>query len=87
MPPKELLPAKLEIVMDTYGEGCIKEMTQKRRGTTNRKIVIGGADQAMPKAREWPEFLSDGDNKTELIRFIASSACHHLRRKCMVGYP
>ena len=86
MPPKELLPAKLEIVMDTYGEGCIKEMTQKRRGTTNRKIVIGGADQAMPKAREWPEFLSDGDNKTELIRFIASY-CRNQEFKSTLKVP
>ena len=72
MPPENLVPAKLEIVMDTYDEGRIKEMTQKRRGTTNRRIVIEGADQAMPKSREWPDFLSDGNNKTELIKFIAT---------------
>ena len=57
--------------MDTYGAGKLKEMTQNRRSTTTRKIVIGGADQLMPKYRNWATFLSDGDNKTELIQFIA----------------
>ena len=46
-------------------------MTQKRQGTTARKIVIGGADQAMPKPRDWPVFLCDDHNKTELIKCIA----------------
>ena len=45
-------------------------MKQNRRDTTTRKIVIGGADQVMPKSRNWATFLSDGDNKAELILFI-----------------
>ena len=70
MPDKEFLPVALDIVMDTYGAGRIKETTQNRTGTTVRKIVIGGANQAMPKSRDWVTFLSNGDNKTELIQFI-----------------
>ena len=66
MPNKRFLPVALDIVMDTYGTGRIKEMTQNRRDTTTRKIVIGRADQY----RDWAAFLSDGENKTELIQFI-----------------
>ena len=65
MPDKRFLPVALDIVMDTYGTDAIKEMTQNRRGTTTRKIVIGGADQS----GNWATF--DWDNKTELIQFIA----------------
>ena len=71
--------------MDTYGEGRIKEMTQRCRAANTRKVVIGGPDQAMPKPRDWASFLSDGDNKTELIRFI-SEYCKSdkVRRKLKV---
>ena len=71
MPDKGFLPVALYMTMDTCGAGKIKEITQNHRGTTTRKIIIGGADQAMPKSCNWATFLSDGDNKTELIQFIA----------------
>ena len=48
---KEFLPVALDIIMDTYGAGKLKEMTQNRRSTTTIKIVIGAADQLMPKYR------------------------------------
>ena len=48
MPDKEFLPVALDIVMDTYGAGRIKEMTHNPRSTTTRKTMIGGADQAIP---------------------------------------
>ena len=70
MPDEKLLLVASDIVMATYGSGRIKEMTQNCRGTTTRKIVIGGADQAMPKSRDWATFLSDGSTK-QLIQFIA----------------
>lgn len=46
-------------------------MTQNRRGTTARKIIISSAGQVMSKSRNWETFLSDGDNKIESIQFIA----------------
>ena len=48
---KEFLPVALDIIMDTYGAGKLKEMIQNRRSTTTIKIVIGAADQLMPKYR------------------------------------
>ena len=53
------------------GAGKIKEITQNRTDTNNRKIATGGADQAIPKSLDWAIFLSNGDNKTDLIQFIA----------------
>ena len=54
-------------------------------GTTARKIVVGGADQAMPKPRDWPVFLSDDHNKTELIKCIAEySKGEKFRRKLKI---
>lgn len=51
IPDKMFLLVALDITMNIYGAGRIKEMTQNRRGTTTRTIVIGGADQEMPKPR------------------------------------
>ena len=75
MPAQDSCPVSVDIIMGTYGEDRIKEMTQKRRCTTTRKVVIGGPDQAMPKIRDWGVGWgggggSDSDNKTELIKFI-----------------
>ena len=71
MPEKIYVAESIDIIMHTYDKNRVKEMTQRRRGTATRNIIIGGADQAMPKYRDWSSILSDGDNKTESIRFIA----------------
>lgn len=57
--------------MDTYRAGRKKEITQNHRDTTTRKIITDGTDQAMPKSCDWATFLSDGDNRTEIIHCIA----------------
>ena len=59
MADKEFLPFTLDKVIDAYGAGTIKEITQNHRGTTIRKSVIGGTDQAMPKSHNWTTFLSE----------------------------
>ena len=82
---KGFLPVALDIIMDTYRAGRMKEMTQNRRGTTTRKVVIGGADQAMLKSRDSATFLSDGDSKAELIQFIAGYCkARNFRRKLKI---
>ena len=63
MPDKEFLLVALDIVMDHYGAARIREMTQNRRTTTTRKIVIGDANQAMPKSHNWATFLSNKSTK------------------------
>ena len=79
---KGLLPVALDKRMDTYEVGRTKEMTQNCRGTTTRKIVIGGADQAKPKSCDCATFLSDRDYKTELSQFIAGYCkARNFRRK------
>ena len=72
MPPKPLKAAKLVIVMDTYGEDRIKDMTQKRRGQAGRKVVITEKGQSMPQGKDWNTFLNSGENKTQLINFLAN---------------
>jgi len=57
--------------MDTYGEWRIKK--QKRRsqsGRQGRRIFITESEQSMPQGKNWSAFLSSGENKTELIRFL-----------------
>ena len=74
MPDKKVLPFALNTVRDTHGVGRIKE-----------KIIIGGVDQAMLKSHNLAKFLSDGDNKTELIQFIAYYCkVEHFQRKLKI---
>ena len=72
MPPKIVNPSSLMIIMDTYGKKRIKAMTQKRKGHSGRKVLINEKGQAMPKGKDWNTFLQSGDNKTELIKFLAN---------------
>lgn len=72
MPSKTFNPSSLVIIMDTYGKHRIKAMTQKRRGHSERKVLITEKGQAMPKGKDWNTFLQSGDNKTELIKFLAN---------------
>ena len=58
--------------MDTYGVSRIKGLTQKRRGHAGRKVKITGKGQSMPQGRDWNTFLNSGENKTELIYFLAN---------------
>ena len=72
MPSKKFNPAKLVIVMDTYGPSRIKEMTQRGRGCEGRKIFITEKGQSMPQGKDWMTFLLSGHNKMELIKFLAN---------------
>ena len=71
-PPKCCNPSSLVIVMDTYGKHKIKAMTQKRRGHSERKVLITEKGQSMPKGKDWNTFLQNGDNRTQLIEFLAN---------------
>ena len=67
-----LNPAKLVIVMDTYGAHRIKGLTQKRRGSAGRKVLITERGQSMTQGKDWYMFLNSGENKMELIHFLAN---------------
>ena len=72
MPPKMFNLSRLVIIMDTYGKDRIKGMIQKRRGHAGRKAVITEKGQSMPNGKDWNPFLQSGENKTELINFLAN---------------
>jgi len=70
-PPATYNPVRVAVIMDTYGERRIKK--QKRRGQSGRqgrRIFITESEQSMPQGKNWSAFLSSGENKTELIRFL-----------------
>ena len=70
-PPATYNPVRVAVIMDTYGERIIKN--QKRRGQSGhqgRRIFITESEQSMPQGKSWSAFLSSGENKTELIRFL-----------------
>ena len=49
-----------------------KYLSQLRRGRSRRTIIIESAIQTMPKGKDWQLFLCNSENKTELVRFLAS---------------
>ena len=56
--------------MDTYGDNRIKELTQRRRGISGKRVHITNKGQAMPKAKDWESFLHSNENKAEFIKFL-----------------
>ena len=71
-PPINTEPNAVIIVMDTYGENRVKEITQKGRGEEGKRIHITGEQQNMPSAKDWPSFLQNAENKINLISFLAN---------------
>ena len=66
-----LHPALIQIIMDTYDDNRIKEMTQTSRGVSSRRIFISNEGQTMPQnTNDWNNFLNDDENKAELIIFF-----------------
>ena len=66
-----LHPALIQIIMDTYDDNRIKEMTQTSRGVSSRRIFISNEGQIMPQnTNDWNNFLNDDENKAELIIFF-----------------
>ena len=65
-------PNSVIIVMDTYGQNQVKEMTQSSRGEEGKRIQITGEKQNMPAAKDWPAFLQNMENKTNLISFLTN---------------
>ncbi len=61
--------AKGDVVFstDTYLENSIKSMERRRRGLTEKLILGGGATK---KPSDWKKFLSNDENKTQLIELL-----------------
>ena len=70
MPPATYSPVRVAIVMDTYGEMRIKNQKKGHSSYQGRGIFITEPGQTMLQGKDWSVFLSNGENKTELIRFL-----------------
>ena len=57
--------------MDTYGNDTSQEVTQRQRGKSDGKTILSIETQLFPKPKDWNAFLCNGENKMELVRFIA----------------
>ena len=62
---------RVDVIFDSYCELTIKGKTRERRSTKARKIrrIINSRSVQLPSS--WSNFISLGDNKTNLIRFLA----------------
>ena len=71
IPQEYLHPTSIQIIMDTYDDNRIKEITQTPRGISGRGSFISNEGQTMPQnTNDWNNFLDNGENKTELINFF-----------------
>ena len=69
-PQESLDPESRQIIMDTYDDNQIKEITQRSRDISGRRIFISNEVQTMPQnGNDWNNFLNDGENKT-IINFF-----------------
>ena len=58
---------RVDFVTDTYKENSIKGIERLRRGTST-KILLKRPKTTIPS--NWHQFLSNDENKTQLIQFI-----------------
>ena len=58
---------RVDFITDTYKENSIKGIERLRRGTST-KILLKGPETTIPS--NWHQFLSNDENKTQLIQFI-----------------
>ena len=65
------LPAstRVDFVTDTYRSDSIKMMERIRRGQSET-FLLSGPNTKVP--RDWKKFLSNGENKNQLIEFLLS---------------
>ena len=72
-PPAETRTTSLEIIMDTYVEFSVKEVTRRKRGGEPRpRTVISALQQKMPQGDKWLSLLSNGENKTGLFHLFVN---------------
>ena len=84
-PPENANATSVDIVMDMYVEKSVKEGTRRQRGCKpGPRVHVSGLHQNMPQGEAWQHFLSNGDNKNNLItvfvEFIKSSESKEYRR-------
>lgn len=63
---------RVDIVWDSYTPESLKESTREKRGVGVRRKVAGKTK--LPT--NWPKFLQDPTNKTELFEFLSSKVAN-----------
>ena len=67
--PQRTLARRIDFITDTYPEISIKNPEREKRASQGTvRIKITGGQQKCPK--QWKKFLSSGDNKKTLRRFL-----------------
>ena len=62
--PKENVKIRrISIIFDSYGESSIKQMTQSKRGSSQKRVYITNLKQTMPQGKLWNSFLKNPENK------------------------
>lgn len=63
------LDDRVDIVWDSYHDDSLKSSVRMKQGSGIRRRM--NADATLP--RNWPEFLQDTQNKTELFHFLSEN--------------
>ena len=72
-PPAETRTTSSQIIMDTYVEFSVKEVTRRKRGGELRpRTVISALQQKMPQGDKWLSLLSNGESKTDLFHLFVN---------------
>lgn len=67
--PRTSLARRVDFVTDRYPEVSVKHLERAKRASEGVfKVEISGSSQTCPK--QWKKYLSSGDNKSELSRFL-----------------
>jgi len=68
------LARRIDFVTDRYPEISIKHLERRKRANEGVvRVKITGSAQKCP--RQWKKYLSSGDNKSELSRFLLNEWC------------
>ena len=71
LPPQDAKATSLHFVMDVYKPNSAKEGIRRKRGEDGNRVHVSGFEQKMPRGNKRIEFLSNGQNKTDLILLFA----------------
>ena len=72
-PPAETRTTSLEIIMNTYVEFSVKEVTRRKLGgEPHPRTVISALQQKMPQGDKWLSLLSNGEKKTDLFHLLVN---------------
>ena len=80
--PKENVKIRrLSIIFDSYGESSIKQMTQRKRGSSQKRVYLTNLKQTMPQGKLWNSFLKNPENKRNLIEIMVERFSSKVRSK------